>query len=323
MNNVLHNMYTSLLLENGFDINNCNTQCDRAGRCYTVQPKKGHGHVWVYCHRNLFSISIQNFVLHEDLYVEYMQPQYISINYYDSISGQERSPYRPLLSNCVKGHIGCDNVYQAVYHKNVPICSTGIVIMPEYYEDYLRTHYAAEYENPRAAFASIDGTIDFPELVFLFRQIRNFRGTGLTAKLYYEGKVAEAISLIMDKTSQPSSVCPIRHVSAQDVARLATVAAYIDEHLALNIRLDQLARIACMGTTKLKYTFKEVHKCTITDFIQHKRVCQAEQLLTNTDMNINQIAQTVGYTNSSRFSALFRKNTGLLPNEYRKRAASK
>ena len=44
---------------------------------------------------------------------------------------------------------------------------------------------------------------------------------------------------------------------------------------------------------------------------------KAEYLLSCTDLTINQIAQTVGYNSASRFSELFRKSTGILPNEYR------
>ncbi|HCQ89288.1 MAG TPA: AraC family transcriptional regulator, partial [Clostridium sp.] len=67
-----------------------------------------------------------------------------------------------------------------------------------------------------------------------------------------------------------------------------------------------------------KYTFKSVYKCTITQYIQNKRMHEAEHILLNTDLNINQVAQIVGYKNASRFSELFYKNTGLLPNEFRK-----
>ena len=45
---------------------------------------------------------------------------------------------------------------------------------------------------------------------------------------------------------------------------------------------------------------------------------QAEYLLTNTDLSFGQIAQTVGYSTSSRFAELYRKSNGLLPRESRK-----
>lgn len=45
---------------------------------------------------------------------------------------------------------------------------------------------------------------------------------------------------------------------------------------------------------------------------------QAEYLLAYTELTVGQVAQTVGYSTSSRFAELFRKSTGLLPLEYRK-----
>ena len=73
-----------------------------------------------------------------------------------------------------------------------------------------------------------------------------------------------------------------------------------------------------MSPTKLKYTFKKVYQCTVFEYIHTKRMSQAEHLLTNTDLSIQQIARTVGYQKASNFSGAFRKNTGLLPYEYRK-----
>ena len=35
-------------------------------------------------------------------------------------------------------------------HKNIPIRSIGIEIMPAYYEDYLKKQYPDEYRNPVA-----------------------------------------------------------------------------------------------------------------------------------------------------------------------------
>ena len=40
-------------------------------------------------------------------------------------------------------------------------------------------------------------------------------------------------------------------------------------------------------------------------------------MLTATDFPIAQIAEAVGYHHAGRFAALFKKNTGLTPEEYR------
>ena len=42
-------------------------------------------------------------------------------------------------------------------------------------------------------------------------------------------------------------------------------------------------------------------------------------LMENTDYNIEQIAEAVGYDNPSYFRRLFHKHTGLSPSEYKQR----
>ena len=65
------------------------------------------------------------------------------------------------------------------------------------------------------------------------------------------------------------------------------------------------------------------YDCTITEYVQQRRMSQAEYLLAYTELTVGQVAQTVGYSTSSRFAELFRKSTGLLPLEYRKNAQRK
>ena len=72
-----------------------------------------------------------------------------------------------------------------------------------------------------------------------------------------------------------------------------------------------------------KSCFKKYYDCTITEYIQQRRMSQAEYLLAYTELTVGQVAQTVGYSTSSRFAELFRKSTGLLPLEYRKTAQRK
>ena len=233
-----------------------------------------------------------------------------------SISGEELSPYRRLSAGCIKTYIGGYEPYQVLIHKNIPIRSIGIEIMPAYYGDYLKKQYPEEYRNPVEAFRKIDQTTDFPEMSRLLSEVQNYRGDGIAAKLFYESKVAEALSLVVEyQKKRPAA--PIK-LSQADLERIQTVAAYLSDHYAAEIPMERLTQIACMGTTKLKSSFKKVYDCTITEYIQQRRMSQAEYLLTNTDLSIGQIAQTVGYSTSSRFAELFRKSTGLLPGEFRK-----
>ena len=110
-----------------------------------------------------------------------------------------------------------------------------------------------------------------------------------------------------------------RHaVAPEDRERIQAVALYIDDHCASALTVDDLARAACMSPTKFKECFKAVTGSTLTRYVQSRRISQSEGLLRMPDLSIEQVAHAVGYTCASRFSELFRRETGLLPSEYRR-----
>ncbi len=310
-------MYETCMLKNGFFKDNNNTLFNKEWTCYTLSPNRGQGHYWVYFYHNLFSISIMDFCYYEDLILEYEQPHYLSISYYESISGEELKPHKNLSASSLKGHFG-NGLYQASYHKEIPIRCIGIVVMPEFYELHLKTKYPKEYADLLQAFLKVDGTKNFPELIFVLKQIKNCHFSGMAAKLYYESKVTEAISLILQNNLEQKKLRPAKQVSQQDLESLATVVFYLDNHLSSELDLNFLTKIACMGRTKLKYTFKKIYQCTIYEYLLQKRIRLAQDLLSNTDLSINQIAQKIGYKKTSSFSEIFRKWTGILPKDYRK-----
>lgn len=290
-----------------------------AGTLYRVPKTFADGYYWIYYQKDLFNIKIHDFCYHKDTVFELQPgqwPQCLNIAYYDSVSGEELNPYRHLMAGCVKTFFGGNNGFKSIFHKGIPLRSIGIEIFPAYYEQHLKKLYPNEYIDPAFAFHSIDQTQDFPEMVTLLKQIYHYRGDGLSAKLFYEAKVAESISLIMDYSQKKQPHKPA--VSEQDQMLIANVTNYIQDHFNCELPLEQLAKIACMGTTKLKTTFKAVHSCTITQYIKERRLSHAETLLSTTNLTVEQIALSVGYHNAGRFASLFYQSCGLYPAEYRR-----
>lgn len=64
--------------------------------------------------------------------------------------------------------------------------------------------------------------------------------------------------------------------------------------------------------------FKLYTGFTPMQYILSKRIYNAEALLQNTQYNITEIAQIVGYDNPLYFSRIFKKLKGISPSEYRK-----
>jgi AraC-type DNA-binding domain-containing proteins len=308
--------YENVLAARGFMPIASNGRFNSCGQTYQLSKELGEGFYWVYSEANLFDIKIHDFAYYEDFLFDCQLPECMSVSYYQSISGHELNPYRRINANCIKTFIGGGIPYKAVIHKKIPIRAVGIEILPAYYLHYLKAKYPDDYLNPYEAFCSLDEILHFPEMLLLLNQVAEYRGNGISAKLFYEAKVNEAVSLVVEhfhKQGKEQSPVP-----DNDIEQIYNISAYMKDHAAYPLTLEQLSKIACMGQTKLKKCFKIIHGCTITEFIQQSRMEQAELLLSQTDLSIAQISKTIGYSNPSRFAELFKRNVGVLPGEYRK-----
>ena len=314
---IVTDYYHPLLEQNSFRPIPCPDKFSPAGRCWEIAPTVGGGYYWVYGKQDLFDIKIHDFYFHADQCLDMAIPECISIQRYDSISGEELTPYRRLSAGDIQTIVGGKPRCRALIHKRIPIHAVGIEILPAYYEDFLKKQYPDIYFDPPAACQSVDQATDFPAMSKLLFEVENYRGEGAAAALFYEAKVTEAIALVVDAWKRQSQVRPL---SAEDVESLQNVISYIADHYAFDIPLERLASIACMSESKLKSCFKRQLGCSVTQYIQGRRMSQAEHLLIHTDFTMGQIAQMIGYTTSSRFAELFKKSTGLLPIEYRRLA---
>jgi len=314
--NMIEDVYNPMLQENGFTPKPEDQRFGAMGLCWELAETVGQGYYWIYHQKDLFDIKIHNFCFHEDAVFEFRLPKCLSITYYESFSGEELNPYRRLSADCVKTFIGGEAPCHMLIHKAVPIQSVGIEMLPAYYEDYLRRQYPGDDLSPRQAYKTVDQTEHFPEMVRLLKQVKHYRGEGIAAKLFYESKVAEAFSLVMARYKQCPPVLKPR-LTESDRRQIEAVTAYIDDHYADELPLERLSKIACMGTTKLKASFRGIHGCTITEYIQQRRMHRAEHLLSSAELSVGQVAQAVGYRSASHFAELFRSKTGLTPLEYR------
>ena len=124
MSEIIDQFYTPLLTEHGFVRDPDNQQYGSLGVCWKLSPEVGEGTYWTYGQKDLYDIKIHNFSFHEDFMLECSLPECLSITRYDSISGEELSPYRRLSAGCIKTFIGGYAPYKALIHKHIGGCRT-------------------------------------------------------------------------------------------------------------------------------------------------------------------------------------------------------
>lgn len=97
------------------------------------------------------------------------------------------------------------------------------------------------------------------------------------------------------------------------------VKRHIANNLDQELSRESLAELVFLHPDYFSRIFKKKTGYSITDYIMSERIGLACKMLKETDATISQIAITVGYTNFSHFTKMFKKIVGLGPSEYRLR----
>jgi AraC family transcriptional regulator len=96
------------------------------------------------------------------------------------------------------------------------------------------------------------------------------------------------------------------------------VAEFIEAHLAEDISLTQLAELARLSPYHFARAFKQTFGMPPHRYHMSRRVERAKALLAKPDLSVTQIGFDVGFSESSSFSAAFRKFTGTTPSTFRR-----
>lgn len=98
--------------------------------------------------------------------------------------------------------------------------------------------------------------------------------------------------------------------------RVEKVHARLVRDLTQAPTIAELAATAHLSETTLKQAFRVIYGDSIYSYWKNLRLERARQLLHGTNFSVLAVANSIGYTCSSRFSTAFRQRYGVAPSEY-------
>lgn len=107
------------------------------------------------------------------------------------------------------------------------------------------------------------------------------------------------------------------HLGGRPGKLAASVANYVQHHLSETISTEDLAAHLYMGRTYLSAKFHEQTGIKLSEFIMREKIEEAKRLLRYTDRSSADIGEYLAFSSPAHFSRVFKKYSGLTPNEYR------
>ncbi len=119
--------------------------------------------------------------------------------------------------------------------------------------------------------------------------------------------------MVMEFTQKVAAV----HHQTDYSKDIAACCSYIQEHIAQNIRISDLAEHIHLSENYLSAKFKAETGESIISYIKQAKILEAKNLLTNTDLSLAEISAMLAYSSQSFFTTVFHNAVGMTPKQFR------
>ncbi len=154
----------------------------------------------------------------------------------------------------------------------------------------------------------------------LLQQIVSTKYTAHYKELFIESKAYELLLCTLNYIEGLNTNCENCKFLLQPLEKEKIILAreIILQNLQEPPTIPELSRQIGINQCYLKKGFKEIFKSTVYEFVLEQKMMKAKLLLSQNNKTISQIAEEVGYSNTSNFSNAFKRYTGMFPTELAK-----
>ena len=124
-----------------------------------------------------------------------------------------------------------------------------------------------------------------------------------------ERALKKAIARLPDREPTPEECTPTEVIAA--------VRDYIDHNYQRDICIDELSEKFYFSKEYLSKLFRNQYGCPIYEYVLQARMDKAREYLLNPRMQVQDIAEKLGYSNANYFGKAFKHRYGVTPSEFR------
>lgn len=114
-----------------------------------------------------------------------------------------------------------------------------------------------------------------------------------------------------------ATLAPVEVVGGLPPRRLQRVFAHVQEHIAQQLAVADMAQVVGMSQYYFSKLFKLSTGTTPHQYVMRQRVERAQELLRDGKAALAEVATHVGFETQSHFTSVFRRLSGVTPKHYR------
>jgi AraC-like DNA-binding protein len=302
---------------------------------YTNKDRPELGYLISYCRVGYYNLGIADYTIPQDFSVAFDNPEllmrfgivYEGITEF-KIHNNPVSSFTPssffVIEKDIKG--------QQNWKKGQHFHGTEITIYESYFNEIIKPNFP----NMPAfdSFIKNHTYIYLPlEIVEIIRQLQSLAYDNALNSLYLEGKILECLAILINEVSRSQENAftnqinygnikigtnRVMKLTSSDINAIQKAHNIIEKNYSNPPGIKALSKMVFLNEQKLKAGFSKHYHMSIGEYTNHVRMTAAANLLSTTDLSIEDIASMVGYNYSANFSKMFKKIYGKTPLKFRK-----
>jgi len=154
-----------------------------------------------------------------------------------------------------------------------------------------------------------------PHLLLVLNQLFQADLSESAAKLYFQAKTLELLSLYFSQKKPDTESCPFLN-DEEVVRKIKHAKEHLLKYAHTPPSMKELAKEVGLNEYQLKAGFKEIYGNSVFAFLLDYKLDHSRVLLDTQKYQVNEVAFQMGYTNPSHFIAAFKKKFGMTPKKY-------
>ncbi|QLG46546.1 helix-turn-helix domain-containing protein [Costertonia aggregata] len=139
------------------------------------------------------------------------------------------------------------------------------------------------------------------------------------AKIIKEGIVRKILGYQLLEYEQNLKTPWRNLLSKTEFDNFQKIISYIESNLSQKHSVGNLAEIGNSSEKKIQQIFKRLYNKTAIEFVNELRMEKSRELLLGSNLNITEIAFSLGFSNTSYFTTLFKRKYKYSPKAYQKK----
>ncbi|QNO14247.1 helix-turn-helix transcriptional regulator [Alkalicella caledoniensis] len=302
---------------------------------YTNKKKPELGYLLSYSRDGFYHLGIADYTIPKDFSISFDNPEFLmrfgvvfeGVTEF-KIDNNPVSSFTPasffVVEKDIKG--------QQTWKKGQHFHGIEITIFESYFKEVIKSNFPNLLNLD--TFIKNYTYIYLPlQIIEIIQQLQTLSYNNSLNSIYLESKILECIAILINEVSTNTENAfsnqinygnihignnRIIKLTSSDIHAIQKAYDILQQNYSNPPSIHTLSKMVLLNEQKLKAGFSKHYHISIGDYVNGLKMSAAANLLSTTDLRVEEIATKVGYNYSANFSKMFKKTYGKTPLKFRK-----